>query len=41
MACICFHNLCIIHGDNFNIEWVQKVEQTMQIETNHLLGQIQ
>ncbi len=39
MVCICPHNLCIIHGDNFDMEWVQEAKQTMQMETNHLLGQ--
>jgi len=32
---MCFHNLCIIHGDNFGMEWAQEVEQTMQVEANH------
>jgi hypothetical protein len=27
MTCICFHNLCTIHGNNFDMEWAQEVEQ--------------
>jgi len=41
MLCIYLHNPCIIHGDNSNMEWVQKANYTMQMETNHLLGQFQ
>jgi hypothetical protein len=24
--CICVHNLCIIHGDSFDMKWTQKVD---------------
>ncbi len=40
-APICLHNLCNIHGNKFDMEWVQEAKQTMQMENNHLLQQFQ
>ena len=25
-TCICLHNLCIIHGDGFNMQWARKAQ---------------
>lgn len=29
-ACICLHNLCIIHKDKFDEEWTQEAERLMR-----------
>jgi hypothetical protein len=31
-ACICLHNLCIIHGDNFDIKWVEEAQKLLETE---------
>jgi hypothetical protein len=41
VACMCLHNLCIIHGASFGMEWAQKTEQTMQVEANHFRREFQ
>jgi hypothetical protein len=35
------HNLCILHGDAFNMDWAREVEMEMQAETNDKLGDFQ
>jgi hypothetical protein len=29
--CLHVHNLCIIHGDAFNMDWARKAQMEMQI----------
>ncbi len=31
ILCLHVHNLCIIHGDAFNMDWARKVQMEMQI----------
>jgi hypothetical protein len=28
IVCVCFilHNLCILHGDNFDVQWISAIE---------------
>jgi hypothetical protein len=39
-TCICLHNLCIIHRDEFDIEWAKERERLMQRENFEYIGQI-
>jgi hypothetical protein len=39
-ACICLHNLCIIHGDIFNEKWAKKVEKEMLDLSKQHLGRL-
>jgi hypothetical protein len=39
-ACICIHNLCIIHRDKFDIEWEKEGERLMQRESSEYIGQL-
>ncbi len=42
MTCICFHNICIIHGDTFDMDQAKKIEQEMYLKNiNNLLQQFQ
>ena len=34
-ACICLHNLCIIHEDKFDDEWAKKGEKIMHMESTN------
>jgi hypothetical protein len=29
MTCICFHNLCIIHENNFDMKWAKEIKHIM------------
>jgi len=29
-ACLCFHNLCIIHGEEFDFDWIRTVEEDIK-----------
>ena len=37
-ACICLHNLCIIHQDKFDDEWAKEGEKIMHMESTNQLG---
>jgi hypothetical protein len=39
-VCICLHNLCIIHGDNFDMKWVEKAQKLLEAERNDHFGQL-
>ena len=39
-ACICLHNLCIIHGDGFNMQWAREAQQDLQESTNQNFGNL-
>jgi hypothetical protein len=39
-ACICLHNLCIIHRDKFDTEWAKEGERLMQRESSEYIGQL-
>jgi hypothetical protein len=39
-TCICLHNLCIIHGNKFNMKWVEKAQKLLEIERNDHFGQL-
>ena len=40
-TCICHHNLCIIHKDKFDLDWIKKVERLMQRESLEQIGQLE
>jgi hypothetical protein len=40
-ACICLHNLCIIHKDKFNLDWTKEGERLMQRESLERIGQLE
>ena len=40
-ACICLHNLCIIHNDGFNIHWASKTHTKLQQSSNQSLGNLE
>ena len=40
-ACICLHNLCIIHGDGFNMRWAQEAHTDLRNSTNQNFGNLQ
>jgi hypothetical protein len=29
-TCLCLHNLCIIHGDEFDLNWAKSAEEDMK-----------
>lgn len=39
-ACICLHNLCIIHGDEFDMQWAKEAEKVMEAERDATFGQL-
>jgi len=39
-ACICLHNLCIIHGDEFDMQWAKEAEKLMEAERDATFGQL-
>ena len=40
-ACICLHNLCIIHQNKFDDEWAKEGENIMHMESTNQLGQFE
>jgi hypothetical protein len=40
-ACICLHNLCIIHKDKFDLDWAKEGERLMQRESLERSGQLE
>ncbi len=40
-ACICLHNLCIIHKDKFDLDWAKEGERLMQRESLKQIGQLE
>ena len=40
-TCICLHNLCIIHGDGFNMRWVQEAHTDLRNSANQSFGNLQ
>jgi hypothetical protein len=40
-ACICLHNLCIIHKDQFDLDWAEEGERLMQRESLERIGQLE
>jgi hypothetical protein len=40
-TCICLHNLCIIHKDNFDNSWAKLSEKLTQEKSTVQLGQIE
>jgi hypothetical protein len=38
-ACLIFHNLCILHGSNFDVEWISVVEHGAHDNLNALILQ--
>ncbi len=38
ITALCLHNLCIIHGDAFNMDWAREVKMEMQTKENSKLG---
>ena len=39
-ACICLHNLCIIHGDGFDMQWAKKAELDLRRTQSCVLGDL-
>ena len=40
IACICLHNLCIIHGDKFDMQWAKEAENVMEAERDATFRQL-
>jgi hypothetical protein len=40
-ACICLHNLCIIHKDKFDLDWAKEGERLMQRESLERIWQFE
>ena len=40
-ACICLHNLCIIHKDKFDLDWAKEGEKLMQRDSLERIGQLE
>jgi hypothetical protein len=38
IACICLHNLYIIHGDKFDIKLVENAQKLLETEKNDHFG---
>ncbi len=39
-ACLSLHNLCIIHKDNFNMQWAKEVTYEMEHMTEKVFGNL-
>jgi hypothetical protein len=39
-TCICLHNLCIIHGNNFDMKWAEEAQKLLEAERNDHFGQL-
>jgi hypothetical protein len=39
-VCIYLHNLCIIHGDNFDMKWTEEAQKLLETEKNDYFGQL-
>jgi hypothetical protein len=37
-ACICLHNLCFIHGDNFDMKWAEEAQKLLEAKRNNHFG---
>jgi hypothetical protein len=40
IAYICLHNLCIIHGDNFDMKWAVEAQKLLEAERNDHFEQL-
>lgn len=40
ILCICLHNLCIIHGDGFNMQWAAEAKKDTRDSTNLDFGNL-
>ena len=40
-ACICLHNLCLIHGDGFDMQCAKGAEHEMQNSQNEFFGNLE
>ena len=41
IACICLHNLCVIHADGFDMQWANEDEQDRQNSQNAPFGNLE
>ena len=39
-ACLCLHNLCIIHGDEFDLNWAKCAEEDMKRTSLETFGDL-
>jgi hypothetical protein len=39
-TCLCLHNLCIIHGDEFDMNWTKSAEEDMKKTSSKSFGDL-
>ena len=39
-ACICLHNLCLIHSDGFDMQWAKQAKEEMEWTRIRVFGKL-